>query len=48
MHTDLLGDANIFGDRVELRFVKQNDFDLLLRWLNNPEIYRWWGGIPID
>lgn len=48
MQTDWLGEANIFGDRVELRSVKQNDFELLFRWLNDPEVYRWWGGVPID
>ena len=48
MQTNLLGDATIFGDRVELRSVKQNDFELLFRWLNDPEVYRWWGGMPID
>jgi aminoglycoside 6'-N-acetyltransferase len=48
MQTNLLGDTNIFGDRVELRSVKQNDFELLFRWMNDPEVYRWWGGMPID
>ena len=48
MQTNLLGGTNIFGDKVELRSVKQNDFELLFRWLNDPEVYRWWGGMPID
>ncbi len=48
MQTNSLGDATIFGDRVELRPVNPSDFELVYRWLNNPEIYRWWGGIPVD
>ncbi|MDP1712526.1 MAG: GNAT family N-acetyltransferase [Candidatus Nanopelagicaceae bacterium] len=48
MRTDSLGDTNIFGDRVELRSVQQDDFELLFRWLNDPEVYRWWGGMPIS
>lgn len=48
MQTHSPGDTNIFGDRVELRSVKQDDFELLFRWLNDPEVYRWWGGMPID
>ena len=48
MQTNSLGDTNIFGDKVELRSVKQDDFELLFRWLNDPEVYRWWGGMPID
>lgn len=47
MQTNSLGDINIFGDRLELRSVNQDDFDLLFRWLNDPEVYRWWGGVPI-
>jgi len=41
-------DANICGERVKLRSVRQNDLELLFRWLNDPEVYRWWGGKPID
>lgn len=48
METDPLGETNIFGDRVALRSVRPNDFELLFRWLNDPEIYRWWGGVPIE
>lgn len=48
MPANSLGDTNIFGDKVELRSVKQDDFELLLRWFNDPEVYRWWGGMPID
>ena len=48
MPANSVGDTNIFGDRVELRSVKQSDFDVLFRWLNDPEVYRWWGGMPID
>lgn len=48
MQTNSLGDTNLFGDRVELRSVNQNDFELLSRWLNDPEVYRWWGGMPMD
>lgn len=48
MSADSLGDTNIFGDSVELRSVKENDFELLFGWLNDPEVYRWWGGMPID
>ncbi|MBI3429981.1 MAG: GNAT family N-acetyltransferase, partial [Actinobacteria bacterium] len=48
MQTNSLGDTNIFGGRVELRSIKQDDFELLFRWLNDPEVYRWWGGKPID
>lgn len=48
MAANSLGDTNIFGDRVELRSVNQSDFDVLFRWLNDPEVYRWWGGMPID
>lgn len=48
MQSDSQGDANIFGNKVELRSVKQNDFELLFGWLNDPEVYRWWGGTPID
>ncbi|MBI3430256.1 MAG: GNAT family N-acetyltransferase [Actinobacteria bacterium] len=47
MQTNSLEDTNIFGDRVELRSVKQSDSELLFRWLNDPEVYRWWGGMPI-
>ena len=36
-----LGDAKIIGDKVVLRTVQQNDFELLFRWLNDPEVYRW-------
>lgn len=48
MPANSLGDTIIFGDIVELRSVKQSDFELLFRWLNDPEVYRWWGGLPID
>jgi len=48
MPANSLGDSKIFGDKVELRTVQQNDFELLFRWLNDPEVYRWWGGLPID
>lgn len=48
MQTNSPEGTNIFGERVELRSVKQNDFELLFRWLNDPEVYRWWGGVPID
>lgn len=48
MQANLPGNARIFGDKVELRSVEQNDFELLFRWLNDPEVYRWWGGMPID
>jgi aminoglycoside 6'-N-acetyltransferase len=48
MQTNLQGDTNIFGDRVGLRPVEQNDFELLFHWLNDPEVYRWWGALPID
>jgi RimJ/RimL family protein N-acetyltransferase len=48
METDPLEETNIFGDRVALRSVRPNDFELLFRWLNDPEIYRWWGGVPIE
>jgi RimJ/RimL family protein N-acetyltransferase len=44
MQTISLGETNISGDRVDLRSVKQDDFQLLFRWLNDPEVYRWWGG----
>lgn len=47
MRTDMPEGTEIFGDNVELRPVKQSDFELLLRWLNDPEVYRWWGGLPI-
>lgn len=48
MQTNSLGDVSIFGYRVELRSVQQDDYELLFRWLNDPEVYRWWGGKPID
>lgn len=40
--------SKIFGNSVELRPVIQNDFELFFRWFNDPEIYLWWGGKPID
>lgn len=48
MPANSLGDTTIFGDGVALRTVKQEDFGLLFNWLNDPEVYRWWGGMPID
>lgn len=48
MPVDSPGQTNIFGDGVELRSVKQKDFALFFRWFNDPEVYRWWGGLPID
>ena len=36
MQTNSPGDANLLGDRVVLRLVNQDDFELLFRWLNEP------------
>lgn len=47
MQTNSLGDTNISGDRVGLRPVNQSDFELVCRWLNDPEVYHWWGGVPV-
>ncbi len=33
----------LIGERVELRAVETDDYALLWRWLNDPEVMRYWG-----
>ena len=36
------------GVRTTLRPVVATDEDLLVGWLQDPEVYRWWGGRPLS
>lgn len=36
----------IRGERTTLRPVSPTDLDLLHGWLNDPDVYRYWGGSP--
>lgn len=38
----------IKGEIVELRLAESNDLEHLARWLNDPSVYRWWGGEPVS
>ncbi len=33
----------LIGDRVDLRAVEPADYELLWRWLNDPNVMQWWG-----
>ena len=35
------------GEFVELRFADSTDLEHLVKWLNDPSVYRWWGGHPV-
>ena len=37
----------IRGDRTSLRPATDDDLDLLVGWLADPEVYRWWEGRPL-
>jgi aminoglycoside 6'-N-acetyltransferase len=37
----------LLGTKVELRPAGPADLQVLVRWLHNPEVYRWWGGQPV-
>jgi aminoglycoside 6'-N-acetyltransferase len=39
--------ARIAGELVELRPARPDDLELLVGWLHDPEVYRWWGGHPV-
>lgn len=36
----------IIGNKVLLRPVNESDKDLLFKWLQDPEVYKWWGKKP--
>jgi aminoglycoside 6'-N-acetyltransferase len=38
----------IRGDRTFLRPATDDDLDLLVGWLGDPEVYRWWEGRPLS
>ena len=38
----------IRGDRTFLRPATDDDLDLLVGWLADPEVYRWWEGRPLS
>lgn len=38
----------IRGERTCLRPVSEDDLELLVGWLSDPEVYRWWDGYPKD
>ncbi|HUW77525.1 MAG TPA: GNAT family N-acetyltransferase [Candidatus Nanopelagicaceae bacterium] len=38
----------IRGRLTELRPANPEDSELLFVWLNDPEVYRWWGGGPVS
>jgi aminoglycoside 6'-N-acetyltransferase len=38
----------IRGERTSLRPVSDDDLDLLVGWLADPEVYRWWEGRPLS
>jgi RimJ/RimL family protein N-acetyltransferase len=33
----------LIGKRVDLRAIEPSDFELLWRWLNDPNVMQWWG-----
>jgi aminoglycoside 6'-N-acetyltransferase len=37
----------IRGERTSLRPTSDDDLDLLVGWLADPEVYRWWEGRPL-
>jgi aminoglycoside 6'-N-acetyltransferase len=37
----------IRGERTSLRPASDDDLDLLVGWLADPEVYRWWEGRPL-
>jgi aminoglycoside 6'-N-acetyltransferase len=38
----------IRGERTSLRPTSDDDLDLLVGWLADPEVYRWWEGRPLS
>jgi aminoglycoside 6'-N-acetyltransferase len=38
----------IRGERTSLRPTSDDDLDLLVGWLADPEVYRWWDGSPLS
>jgi aminoglycoside 6'-N-acetyltransferase len=38
----------IRGERIFLRPATDDDLDLLVEWLAEPEVYRWWEGRPLS
>jgi aminoglycoside 6'-N-acetyltransferase len=38
----------IRGERTSLRPASDDDLDLLVGWLADPEVYRWWEGRPLS
>ena len=42
-----MNQPRIKGELVELRLTDSADLAHLVRWLNDPAIYRWWGGHPV-
>jgi aminoglycoside 6'-N-acetyltransferase len=38
----------IRGERTFLRPASEDDLDLLVGWLADPEVYRWWEGRPLS
>jgi aminoglycoside 6'-N-acetyltransferase len=38
----------IRGERTVLRPATDDDLDLLVGWLGDPEVYRWWEGRPLS
>jgi aminoglycoside 6'-N-acetyltransferase len=38
----------IRGERTFLRPASEDDLDLLVEWLADPEVYRWWEGRPLS
>ncbi len=44
---DAVAENVLRGVRTTLRPVVATDEDLLVGWLQDPEVYRWWGGRPL-
>jgi len=44
---DTVGQGVVRGARTTLRAVAATDVALLVGWLQDPEVYRWWGGLPL-
>src|SRR5258708_4686062 len=38
----------IGGLKTRLRQATEVDLDLLVGWFSEPEVYRWWGGMPLS
>ncbi len=38
----------ICGRRTRLRQATEGDLALLVAWFSKPEVYRWWGGVPLS